>query len=96
MDVDRAADAKAPTVDWCNHCNRLVEADAVVVDRSGVRRCPLCRNPLSTALVPHGDGSGPDEEVPRAPWHFKVLLFGTIGYLIYRLIWFIQWIGHRH
>jgi hypothetical protein len=32
---------------------------------------------------------------PRAPWHFKVLLVGTAGYLVYRLIWFIFWVtGH--
>jgi hypothetical protein len=32
---------------------------------------------------------------PRAPWHFKVLLVGTAGYLVYRLIWFIFWLtGH--
>lgn len=31
----------------------------------------------------------------RAPWHFKVLLVGTAGYLVYRLIWFIFWLsGH--
>jgi hypothetical protein len=35
------------------------------------------------------------EEAPRAPWHFKVLLVGTAGYLVYRLIWFIFWLtGH--
>lgn len=32
---------------------------------------------------------------PKAPWHFKVLLVGTAGYLVYRLIWFIFWLtGH--
>lgn len=31
----------------------------------------------------------------KAPWHFKVLLVGTAGYLVYRLIWFIFWLtGH--
>lgn len=36
-----------------------------------------------------------EEEAPPAPWHFKVLLFGTAGYLIYRLVWFVFWItGH--
>lgn len=38
----------------------------------------------------------PDADAPpRAPWHFKVLLVGTAGYLVYRLIWFIFWLtGH--
>jgi len=36
-----------------------------------------------------------DEEHPRAPWHFKVLLVGTVLYLIYRFVWFIFWLtGH--
>lgn len=35
------------------------------------------------------------DDAPPAPWHFKVLLVGTAGYLIYRLIWFIFWLtGH--
>ncbi|HWD24994.1 MAG TPA: hypothetical protein VG368_05990 [Acidimicrobiales bacterium] len=36
-----------------------------------------------------------DEEPIKAPWHFKLLLLGTVGYLIYRLIWFIEWIRRR-
>ncbi len=36
-----------------------------------------------------------EEEVVPAPWHFKVLVVGTVGYLIYRLIWLIFWLtGH--
>ena len=36
-----------------------------------------------------------DDEAPPAPWHFKVLLFGTAGYLVYRLIWLVFWLtGH--
>jgi hypothetical protein len=40
-------------------------------------------------------GGVAEEEAPPAPWHFKVLLFATAGYLVYRLIWFIFWLtGH--
>ncbi len=36
-----------------------------------------------------------DDAPPKAPWHFKLLLVGTAGYLVYRLIWFIFWLtGH--
>ena len=36
-----------------------------------------------------------DEEPIKAPWHFKVLVVGTAGYLVYRLIWVIFWLtGH--
>lgn len=41
------------------------------------------------------DGEEEAEEALKAPWHFKVLLIGTVLYLIYRLIWFIFWLtGH--
>ncbi len=30
-----------------------------------------------------------EEEQVAPPWHFKLLVIGTVGYLIYRLIWFI-------
>lgn len=36
-----------------------------------------------------------EDEAPPAPWHFKLLLFATAGYLVYRLIWFVFWLtGH--
>ncbi|HUZ19471.1 MAG TPA: hypothetical protein VMU75_02735 [Acidimicrobiales bacterium] len=36
-----------------------------------------------------------DEERIKAPWHFKVLVVGTAGYLVYRLVWVIFWLtGH--
>ncbi len=33
--------------------------------------------------------SDAEEETVIAPWHFKLLVVGTVGYLIYRFIWFI-------
>lgn len=45
--------------------------------------------------APAGPAAETDEGPPPAPWHFKVLLVGTVGYLIYRLVWFIFWLtGH--
>lgn len=46
--------------------------------------------------VPEGTpGSEPGEEPIKAPWHFKFLVAGTLGYLVYRLIWLIFWLtGH--
>ncbi len=42
-----------------------------------------------------GTGDEGNEEEIKAPWHFKVLVVGTVGYLIYRLIWLIFWLtGH--
>jgi hypothetical protein len=35
------------------------------------------------------------DEHPHAPWHFKLMLVGTAGYLVYRIIWFGFWLsGH--
>lgn len=26
------------------------------------------------------------------PWHFKVLLVGLCGYMVYRIYWFVEWL----
>lgn len=83
------------TIEWCDRCNRLVADEAVQVDRDGTHRCPLCREPLR---IPSEDETTAVDEVDeraRAPWHFKVLLWGTVGYLIYRTIWIIQRLTHH-
>jgi len=47
------------------------------------------------SLATGEDDERGDEEPIKAPWHFKVLVVGTVGYLIYRLIWVIFWLtGH--
>jgi hypothetical protein len=75
-------------VAWCEACERPVEADA---GRDGVGNliCPNC----GSVVVPTGDDE--EDEPPKAPWHFKVLLVGTVGYLVYRVIWFIGWLHHH-
>ncbi|MDA8297097.1 MAG: hypothetical protein M0004_11040 [Actinomycetota bacterium] len=51
--------------------------------------------PARPALADGAEADEDEEGAPPAPWHFKVLLVGTAGYLIYRLIWFIFWLtGH--
>jgi hypothetical protein len=34
-------------------------------------------------------------EPPRAPWHFKLLLFATAVYLAWRLVQGITWLAHK-
>jgi DNA-directed RNA polymerase subunit RPC12/RpoP len=29
---------------------------------------------------------------PSAPWHFKLLLFGLAGYMVYRIYWLAEWL----
>lgn len=42
-----------------------------------------------------GEDERLDDEEIKAPWHFKVLVIGTVGYLVYRLVWLIFWLtGH--
>lgn len=86
-----------PTKLWCDHCNRLIDADVAQRDSAEPQRCPSCGEVLGARITDsaHGDGDGEEEGPPKAPWHFKVLLVGTILYLIYRLIWFIMWLTHH-
>ena len=52
-------------------------------------RCPSCGEVV--APVPEDD-----EEVPvRPPWHFKVLVVGTVVYLGYRLYQGVGWLIHH-
>jgi hypothetical protein len=82
---------------WCDHCNRLVKADAAAHDENGVAYCPTCGEEFSTTDTHADDDDAPDDEdaPPKPPWHFKVLLVATVIYLIYRFIWFIFWISHH-
>jgi hypothetical protein len=41
------------------------------------------------------DDSEEDPPRARAPWHFKILLVGTVGYLLYRLYQGIGWLVHH-
>lgn len=59
-------------------------------------RLPASRAEALDGSVEEESDQVSDEDAPvRAPWHFKVLLVGTVGYLVYRLIWFIEWLQHH-
>jgi hypothetical protein len=92
---------------WCEKCGHDVGQDELVSEpfnsskaASGLEnpddgqagrpeRCPAC----GTALV---EGEASDEEThPKAPWHFKVLVVGSVGYLGYRLYQGIGWLIHH-
>jgi DNA-directed RNA polymerase subunit RPC12/RpoP len=87
----------------CPNCGRrLVDAapEAVSVASSAgrdLRGTVASEEPGRVALAsgPTGAGALEAEEPLRAPWHFKVLVVGTVLYLVYRLIWFVFWLtGH--
>lgn len=88
----------------CNDCGRPIEddeaetgpvdaaepADAAASDTDREDRCPTC----GTVLAPAPPTS--EEAVPvKAPWHFKVLVVGTVVYLGYRLYQGIGWLIHH-
>ncbi|MDA8302123.1 MAG: hypothetical protein M0005_11435 [Actinomycetota bacterium] len=37
-------------------------------------------------------GAGVATRAKGAPWHFKLLVVGVAGYMVYRIIWFIEWL----
>jgi hypothetical protein len=55
--------------------------------------CSKFWNPPS--LGEHGEcpscGAVIAQPTKSAPWHFKVLLVGLVGYLIYRVYWLATW-----
>ena len=62
--------------------------------------CDDCNKYFKTpALTPAGECPACNKVIakprPKAPWHFKLLIVGTSGYLVYRLVWFIQWLPHH-
>jgi len=95
-------------VPWCEQCRRQVEDDSLVTgppaeateargtEPAGMPagpggpvsrdRCPTCGSVL---------GEGDEETHPKAPWHFKVLVVGSVGYLGYRLYQGIGWLIHH-
>ena len=50
--------------------------------------------PLVEAGQAAGDeaGAGVAIRAKGAPWHFKLLVVGVAGYMVYRIIWFIEWL----
>lgn len=85
------AEAEAAEERWCPNCNRMVATD------HASEHCPDCGQSLDAVPTgEQGDSAEDADAPPKAPWHFKVLLVGTVGYLIYRLVWFIQWLSQHH
>jgi hypothetical protein len=95
-------------VPFCEQCGRALDAGELVVARpaspsaaasgsgddagAGRNRCPTCGGVLESA----GEPAEEQEEIhPRAPWHFKVLVVGSVVYLGYRLYQGIGWLIHH-
>ncbi|MGO9149657.1 MAG: hypothetical protein ACLP1E_01215 [Acidimicrobiales bacterium] len=64
--------------------------DADAPDTAARDRCPACGTVLEV-----DDDAGGEEAHVKAPWHFKVLVVGTVVYLGYRLYQGIGWLIHH-
>jgi hypothetical protein len=57
------------------------------------QRCPNCGAELGQETGEEGEEG--EEIHPNAPWHFKVLIVGSVVYLGYRLYQGIGWLIHH-
>lgn len=65
---------------WCETCSRFLNPNSLESDGS----CPSCGRAVAEPKEA--------EELPKAPWHFKLLLVAVVIYLGWRLIQMIGWI----
>ena len=69
---------------WCDTCAKFWSPPSLVEGS-----CPTCGTELATPVAPATD------VVPRAPWHFKLLLVALILYLGFRAYQGVFWIIHH-
>ena len=94
----------------CHQCGRLVEDDQrageppdLAVGQPGVGPTGVDvpdatardRSPHCGTVLEVEDASGEQDGPVKAPWHFKVLVAGTVVYLGYRLYQGIGWLIHH-
>jgi hypothetical protein len=68
---------------WCETCSRFLNPNSLSPDGS----CPTCGR-----VVAEPKAAGVEEETPKAPWHFKLLLVLVIAYLAWRTVQIVGWI----
>jgi hypothetical protein len=66
---------------WCETCSRFLNPNTLEPDGS----CPTCGRMVAEP--------GAEDELPRAPWHFKLLLLAVVVYLGWRVVQLIGWIA---
>jgi rRNA maturation protein Nop10 len=70
-------------VPHCAACDRFLNPNTLHADGT----CPSCGNQVAEPA--------PAAPVPKAPWHFKLLLGATVLYLGWRLVEGIIWVAER-
>ncbi|MDP9387638.1 MAG: hypothetical protein M3Q48_06840 [Actinomycetota bacterium] len=64
---------------WCDECSRFLPPANV----GEAAECPGC------GTVVGGD------DVPKVPWHFKLLVVATVAYLAWRALQGVAWVVGR-
>jgi hypothetical protein len=65
---------------WCEACSRFFTPPSMNPDGT----CPSCGRVLADPPA--------EEPVPKAPWHFKLLVAAVAVYLLWRLVQLLAWI----
>ncbi len=77
---------------WCDDCARFWNPSSMADGGA----CPTCGRVIAApvASATGGNGAPTDEEraVPRAPWHFRLMLVALTIYLSWRLVQGVQWL----
>lgn len=72
---------------WCEECSRFLTPTSM----GPGGECPACGRVVAEPAA----GDDGEEDVPHAPWHFKLLLLATVLYLLFRLVQGVVWLVHK-
>ena len=84
---------------YCEPCARHFAPSALTTDGA----CPTCGRVLeqpklardAAALTGERAEGDQGDAVPKAPWHFKLLLGALVVYLGFRALQGVEWVAHR-
>jgi hypothetical protein len=65
---------------WCEECSKYLAPTAMTAEGA----CPTCEEPVGLIEAHAADLSSSES----TPWHFKLLVVATIGYLTWRFLQF--------
>jgi hypothetical protein len=84
---------------WCDTCSKYWAPNTMTPEGA----CPECKKVLATkgalrmearslGVAAPGETEG---EVPKTPWHFKVMIIGLVIYLAWRGVQGVEWLIHH-
>lgn len=78
---------------WCDGCDRFWNPNSLPEDGA----CPVCGRVVAGTERRRAPGANTTlvEEDAKAPWHFKLLVVGIVGYLGWRAIEAVEWVIQR-